>query len=69
MDRLVCGVISDKTRFSLLKKTDLSLKKALDICRAAKAVSTQIKLMATQPMATTSTERAEDMDVKLLKTR
>ena len=34
-DRLVCGVISDKTRSRLLKQADLTLSKAMDICRAA----------------------------------
>ena len=42
-DRLVCGVISDKTRSRLLKQTNLTLAGALDICRADETTLAQIK--------------------------
>ena len=41
-DRLVCGIINDKTRSRLLKKADLTLAGALDICHADEATSTQM---------------------------
>ena len=65
-DRLVCGVISEKTRSRLLKQAKAG---ALDICRADKATSAQLKSMSTQPTTATATESTEDADVKLLKTR
>uniref|UniRef100_A0A1X7U4B0 Retrotransposon gag domain-containing protein n=1 Tax=Amphimedon queenslandica TaxID=400682 RepID=A0A1X7U4B0_AMPQE len=45
-DRLVGGIISNKMRSCLLKKADLTLKDALDICCADEAVSTQFKKMS-----------------------
>ena len=46
-DRLVCGVISDKTRSRLLKQTNLTLAGALDIilCRADETTMAQMKSM------------------------
>ena len=42
-DRIVCGIIDDGTRSRLLRENDLSLAKALDICRANEATSVQMK--------------------------
>ena len=42
-DRLVCGIISDKTRSRLLKKAELTLKDALDTCRADETTTSQMK--------------------------
>lgn len=42
-DRIVCGVKSDTVRSRLLRETDLSLQKAIDICRAAETSSQQMK--------------------------
>jgi len=38
-----CGILNDGTRSRLLREPDLSLAKALDICRANEATSTQMK--------------------------
>ena len=54
-DRLVCGVLNDKTRSRLLKQVNLTLAGALDICRADEATSVQMKSMA----AATPTVAAE----------
>ena len=45
-DRIVCGVLSDRTRSRLLKKPDLTLESTLDICRADETTSTQMKSLA-----------------------
>ena len=42
-DRIVEGVNDDGLRSRLLSKNDLLLQKALDICRAGEATSTQMK--------------------------
>ena len=42
-DRIVCGIKCDKSRSRLLKEPDLNLWKSIDICRANKATSTQVK--------------------------
>ena len=42
-NRIVYGIICDKMHSRLLKKSDLTLQKALDICRANKATATQLK--------------------------
>ena len=64
-DRLVCGIINDKTRSRLLKKADLTLAGALDICHADEVTSTQMKLMsATIQHTTTDTD---DKEVELVK--
>ena len=44
-DRLVCGVKKDTVRSRLLRETDLTLQKAIDICRAAETSSQQLKAM------------------------
>ena len=46
-DRIVCGIKCDKTRSRLLKEPDLTLQKAIDICRANEAALTQMKSFAT----------------------
>lgn len=46
-DRIVCGVIMDTVRSRLLRETDLTLQKAVDICRAAEASSQQLKVLQT----------------------
>ena len=44
-DRLVCGVKQDTVRSRLLWETDLTLQKAIDICRAAETSTQQLKAM------------------------
>ena len=43
-DRIVCGIHCDKTRSRLLREPDLTLQKAVDICRANETTSSQMKL-------------------------
>ena len=45
-DRLVLGIRDDKVREKLLRITDLTLQKALDICKAAEQTSQQLKMMS-----------------------
>ena len=40
-DRIVCGISSNQLRERLLRETDLSLTKAIDICRATEASKSQ----------------------------
>ena len=42
-DCIVCGITYDKTRSRLLKESDLTFQKALDICRANEATVSQLK--------------------------
>ena len=42
-DRIVCGILCDKTQNRLFRETDLTLQKATDICRANEVTSTQMK--------------------------
>ena len=65
----MCGVISNKTRSRLLNQADLTLAKAMDICRADEAALTQIKSMSTKPTGTASSEGAESLDLQALKAR
>lgn len=44
-DRIVCGVSEDQTRARLLRETDLTLKRAIDICRANEITSNQVKAL------------------------
>ena len=45
-DRIVCGITCDRTRARLLKEGELMLQKALDICRANEATSSQLKTLS-----------------------
>ncbi len=42
-DRIVCGIIDDKLRARLLREGDLTLQKAIDICRANEVSLEQAK--------------------------
>jgi len=42
-DRIVCGIKCDKIRSRLLKEPELTLQKAVDICRAHEATLKQMK--------------------------
>ena len=44
-DRLVCGVIKDSVQSRLLRETELTLQKAIDVCRAAETSSQQMKVI------------------------
>ena len=42
-DRIVCDIHCEKTRSRLLREPDLTLQKAIDICRAIEITSSQMK--------------------------
>lgn len=44
-DRIVCGIREDQLKDRLLKETDLTLEKAIDICRASEITSSQMKAL------------------------
>ena len=45
-DRIVCGICDDRTQSRLLKEADLTLEKAVDMCRADEITASQIKTLA-----------------------
>ena len=45
-DRIVCGIICDKTRARLFKESELTLQNALNICRANEATSSKLKTLS-----------------------
>ena len=45
-DRIVCGIICDRTHARLLKDSELTLQKALDICRANETTTSQLKTLS-----------------------
>ena len=45
-DCLVLGIGDDKVQERLLQVTDLTLQKAIDICKAAEQTSQQLKMMS-----------------------
>ena len=49
-DRIVAGIQDAKVRERLLRETDLSLDKAVSICRASEATKKQVEEMATTPI-------------------
>ena len=57
-DRIVCGIICDKTRARLLKEGELTLQTALNICRANEATSSQLKSLSA---STTSKETQQEV--------
>lgn len=44
-DRIVCGIRDDQVRARLLREADLSLARAIDVCRASEITSTQMKAL------------------------
>lgn len=44
-DRIVCGIREDQLKGRLLRETDLTLEKAIDICRASEITSSQMKAL------------------------
>ena len=54
-DKLVFGICDGRIKERMLREADLSLQKALDICRAAESTKSQMKEM-TQPDATSISE-------------
>ena len=65
-DRIVCGIRDDSVRRRLLREADLTLEKAIDVCRANEITSSQVKMLNEEvevhkirPVNTAKTERAE----------
>ena len=56
-DRVVCGIICDKTCARLLKESELTLQKALDICRANEATTSQLKTLSSHATNKESVEQ------------
>lgn len=44
-DRIVCGIREDNVRGRLLREADLTLDKAIDVCRASGITSSQVKVL------------------------
>ena len=62
-DRIVCGITDDRTRSRLLREPDLTLQKALDICRANEATATQMKLLTSGGGASAEASGIADIDL------
>ena len=45
-DRIICGIICDRTWARLFTDSELTLQKALDICRANEATASQLKTLS-----------------------
>ena len=58
-DRIVCGIIDDHTRSRLLREPDLTLQKALDICRANEITTVQMKSFTEGNTASPTTDKVE----------
>ena len=56
----MCGIICDKTCARLLKESELTLQAALNICRANKATSSQLKSLSTNTMYLPSKKKPSD---------
>lgn len=48
MDRLLLGILDDKTREELLSTYDLTLSKTIEICRAKETTSPPMKALKTE---------------------
>lgn len=44
-DRIVCGIRDDQLHARLLRESDLTLSKAIDVCRANEVASNQVKVL------------------------
>ena len=44
-DRIECGIRDDSVRRRLLREADLTLEKAIDVCRANEITSSQVKML------------------------
>ena len=65
-DRVVCGILSDKNRARLLKQPDLTLAKAIDMCRADETTLTHMNSIGATNTSKPKTQPVsdEDLDVK-----
>ena len=53
-DRLVCGIADNVTRERLLREDDLTLEKAVKVCKAAELVKERSKELHPTPTSTTT---------------
>ena len=58
-DRIVGGIISDSTRSRLLQKADLTLEKAIDMCRASETTAAQMKTLTAGQEASGTLDTAD----------
>jgi len=65
-DRVVCGILSEKTRARVLKQPDLPLAKAIDMCRADEITLTHMNSIGATNISKPETQPVsdEDLDVK-----
>ena len=61
-DQIVCGIICDRTRRRLFREADLTLQKAIDICRANEATTSQMKSLSASGAVT------EPIDLQAIQT-
>ena len=55
-DRIVGSIINDSTRSRLLRTTDLTLEKAVDMCRASETTAAQMKTLTVSQGASPDSE-------------
>ena len=55
-DQIVCSITCDKTRGRLLREGDITLQKALDICRASEAMTLQLNTISDAAATNVATE-------------
>ena len=58
-DRIVGGITSDSTRSRLLQKADLTLEKAIDLCRSSETTAAQMKTLTAGPEASAKPDAAD----------
>ena len=59
-DRLVLGIKDDKVRERLLRTDGLTLKKAVEIVKAAEQIQQQVKLMSGHELLVNSIKQNKD---------
>ena len=65
-DRIVCGIRCDKTRSKLLREPDLTLQKAVDICRASETTLSQMKSFTNDDLPAIHAIRSQNKQVQKL---
>ena len=69
-DRITCGIKNQGLKERLLRETDLTLTKAVDICRAAEASREQVKPQSDKTPANVDAVRKDDQrDQRQIKPR
>ena len=65
MDRILLGILDDKTREELLSTHDLTLVKAIEICRAREAATIHMKALKNEEMNKVKGTQKQKKPVKL----